>query len=214
MSEEAPQPRTRAEAFSALIHDQRISHGAFRTWHLLYDCRNSKTGLCNPGHRYIAAQLHCHKDSPKVWLTELRQAGWVDWTEKPNPKRPGSPPGVSHHYTLLDGQGLKFSVPTTRDTRVPKRRGTKPRPQNRGRSVPQSGDEVPPKQGTKLTPYLKGNGGGLEEGGSNSELGIVGAVPASASGFALEAQPEPAGFDVDSTQKESGRAIKGGFFKE
>jgi len=39
-------------------------------------------------------------------------------------------------------------------------------------------------------------------------------VPASASGFALEAQPEPAGFDVDSTQKESGRAIKGGFFKE
>jgi len=182
-------PRTREQARSAVLVDKRISRGAMHLWLLLRDHLNWKTGECNPGVRRLVRLMRCNKDSIQKWSAELQAARWLDWKKTQN-RTPGSPQGVSHQYAILDGCGFEYlkagRVPSTRDTSVPRRRGTL----NKGHSVPSTRDTVSPPQGTKPPPCLSDKGGKVSKSGL-AEARITGAPSASASGL-RGPQPEPA----------------------
>ena len=96
--------RTRGEAFSALLKD-RISHGAFRLWHILRDHENVETGNCCPGYRTLTDEIRCSRNSIKGWLDELRASGWVDWVVTTSRPTVDNPSGRMNSYRLLDGAG-------------------------------------------------------------------------------------------------------------
>jgi Helix-turn-helix domain len=133
-------PRTRAEAFSALIQDQRIGHGAFRLWHCLRDHQNPKSGLCCPGQRRISDQIGCNIHSLKRWTDELVTAGWlvVKVVER----------GEVFHYDLLDGQSQV--LPKTATGGVAKNSNTYPRCGKAQHSVAKNRYTVLRKTATKL----------------------------------------------------------------
>lgn len=64
------------EAFSEIIHDQRISHGAFRVWHLLLNMTGANR-KCYPSIRTIATKLGSDKNSIMAWLIELEAAMYL-----------------------------------------------------------------------------------------------------------------------------------------
>lgn len=122
-------PRSRAQVFSALISDGRLSHGAFRLWHALYDHMNSRTGQCNPGQRRLADMIGCDVHSLKRWTGELIDAGWIvveaqKWGGPKAWRR-----GESFRYTMLDGQGellRKTTSPSDGENHITRRRCEKP----------------------------------------------------------------------------------------
>ena len=178
-------PRTREQARSAILVDKRISRGAMHLWLLLRDHLNWKTGECNPGVRRLVKLMRCNKDSIQGWSAELHAAGWLDWKQTKN--RTGSHQGVSHQYTILDGCGFEYlkagRVPSTRDTSVPRRRGTL----NKGHSVPSTRDTVSPPLGTKpSSPLSEGEGRGSKVVVDESQ--IVGSPSALASAPAARAE--------------------------
>ena len=87
--------------YRRLLHDKRITHGAFRLWHYLRDMQN-KSGKCWPQQRTIARDLGCKTHSLRDWTESLVSAGYLA-TEKI---------GQNHHlrYTVLFGDG-KGAVP-------------------------------------------------------------------------------------------------------
>lgn len=97
--------RSRAESFSALIRDRRISHGAFRLFHLLRDHQNPKSGACFPGRRLQMESLGSDHHCLKRWTDELVASGWL----KVLPREKGE----VFHYELLDGQGQPWGKSTT-----------------------------------------------------------------------------------------------------
>lgn len=98
-------PRSRAEIFAALIQDQRISHGAFRLFHLLRDHQNPRTGACYPGRRRQMKALGSDHHCLKRWTAELVSAGWLCLLPVRN--------GEVFRYELLDGQGQPWWKSTT-----------------------------------------------------------------------------------------------------
>ena len=82
--------------YRRLIHDKRISHGAFRLWHYLHDRRN-KCLQCWPEQRNIASEVGCKTHSLRKWTSELVQGDYLA-VEKV---------GQNHHckYTILFGDG-------------------------------------------------------------------------------------------------------------
>src|SRR5664280_1856131 len=95
--------RTPAQGYSAILRDDRVSHGAFRLWHCLADHRNKNTGLCCPGQRTIAAEIGCDIHSLKGWTDELTNSGWL----AVNPLNRG------FNYVILDGLCAPLWKPTT-----------------------------------------------------------------------------------------------------
>ena len=91
-----------AVAFSALVLDSRVGHGAFHLWHFLYDHHNHVTGLCYPGHRLIRKEIRCDPHRITKWTDELEASGWlkIDRGASGANNR-----GFSYHYTLCDGRG-------------------------------------------------------------------------------------------------------------
>jgi hypothetical protein len=76
-----PPAQTQLEAFSRLIRDHRISHGAFRLWHALRDYTNAAS-KCFPGQRTLAEDTGCNIHSLKSWTDELVAADWLRTEEK------------------------------------------------------------------------------------------------------------------------------------
>jgi len=62
--------------YSELIRDPRISHGAFRIWHLLRDMTGNNS-CCWPSVRTIAELTHCAKESALAWIVELEASGYL-----------------------------------------------------------------------------------------------------------------------------------------
>ena len=95
--------------YRRLIHDKRISHGAFRFWHYLRD-HADKSGKCWPKQRNIGRELRCKTSSLTLWTAQLVNTGYLS-TEKI---------GQNHHfkYTILygDGNGVMPEWATRGDT--------------------------------------------------------------------------------------------------
>lgn len=94
--------RAKAEVFTALVKDRRISHGAFRLWHVLYGFTNSRTGVSFPGRRLLQTNMGCSHDSLPKWTHELVTNGWLHLASKAAKR------GHRFIYTLLDGTGEVF----------------------------------------------------------------------------------------------------------
>jgi hypothetical protein len=62
--------------YSQIIQDKRISHGAFRVWHLLRDMTGDNTH-CWPSMRTICKKISCSKSSVSGWIKELIEAQYV-----------------------------------------------------------------------------------------------------------------------------------------
>ena len=130
--------RSRAEWFSALMRDTRISHGAFRLWHCLYDYHNPKTMQCWPGRRTIMKDLACSGDSIAPWKKQLVQTGWLRIERR---GRNG------HLFTLLDGSQVVLesgpvSSPESRTTPEWSRNQDHSGPKTRTKAVLKPGPEV------------------------------------------------------------------------
>ena len=101
------------ETYSKLIRDKRISHGAFRVWHLFRDM-TGKNPNCWPSLQTIADTIGCSKPSVTVWLGELTAAGYVA-IEAGNRRRSnryqinGSLPKSSGLKLTLSGSNLNHS---------------------------------------------------------------------------------------------------------
>jgi hypothetical protein len=88
--------------YRRLIHDHRVSHGAFRLWHYLSDRRN-KNGQTWPNQRDIAAEIGCKIHSLTPWTNELVDAGYLA-TEKVGQKH-------NLRYTILPGNAPFAALP-------------------------------------------------------------------------------------------------------
>ncbi len=62
--------------YSQIIRDDKISHGAFRLWHLLRDMTGANA-CCWPSVETISKLIHCGKDSVLLWLVELEASGYL-----------------------------------------------------------------------------------------------------------------------------------------
>lgn len=80
--------------YGRLVRDERISHGAFRLWHLLRSYADQR-GNAWPRQETIAAQMHCKKESIRGWLDQLISGGYLTTRTA----------GKNHHfvYTLRFG---------------------------------------------------------------------------------------------------------------
>jgi hypothetical protein len=172
---DASPPRSRAEVFKALIYDRRLSLGAFKTWHLLRDYTNPRTGQCFPGRRRLATDLGSNFNSIQRWIGELTDAGWLTSTAK------GS--GFSMSYTLLDGQGQP--LPKTATPTVAENGNTHHRCRKRQRSVAGSGIAALPKAVTKVMGTHKGSHRPISKGAPS-----VLAVPPLGAGTAATCAPK------------------------
>lgn len=99
--------------FRRLIHDSRLSHGAFRFWHYLRD-RKDKNGQTWPKQSTIATDLHCKESSLTRWTKELKGAGYISVERM----------GQNHHYryTILPGDDRQFVPPqwaSRKESRTP-----------------------------------------------------------------------------------------------
>ena len=95
--------------YRRLIHDSRISHGAFRLWHYLRD-RKNKNGQTWPEVRTIAAEIHCKPHSVCKWVKELSAAEYISV----------EPIGHNHYhrYTILNGDAVGVAMPKWATPRV------------------------------------------------------------------------------------------------
>lgn len=175
---EAPEsPASRSKVFPKLMRDIKLSHGAFRLWHCLYDYWNPKSGVCWPGQRTIAEDMGCITHSIKGWTNELVEAGWVSIFQKKK--------GGRITYTLLDGAGnslAKVSRKSATQTVAEKRNSFRRRGKAR-HGVVENSDGVSRKSATEVSIPLKG--------GIHREE--VTSAPCAAGGSALEAQPPSPG---------------------
>jgi hypothetical protein len=62
--------------YSKIIRDERISHGAFRAWHLFRDM-TGKNECCWPSLKTICRELHCGRAALLGWIKELKSAGYI-----------------------------------------------------------------------------------------------------------------------------------------
>lgn len=129
--------RAKAEVFTALMKDRRISHGAFRLWHLIYSFSNSRTGMSFPGRRLLQQCLGCCHDSLPRWTQELVTNGWLSLTSKAAKR------GHRFIYELRDGTGQVFlkSGPLSRSAKWSR---------NQDQSGPESRTAVVLKAGSEL----------------------------------------------------------------
>lgn len=110
--------KERGELFTRIVEDKRVSHGAFRFWHLLNTKFAGKRRACWPGQRKIQKILKCSNDSIKPWSAELVTAGYLRIEKYEKHKHPfvrysKKPPGLV--YFIEDG-----TVPESRnDSSVP-----------------------------------------------------------------------------------------------
>lgn len=66
--------------FSTLARDTRISHGAFRAWHILFGMLG-KNAYCWPSIRTLAKTLDSSHQSVTDWLNELKALDYVRVTK-------------------------------------------------------------------------------------------------------------------------------------
>jgi len=65
--------------YEAIKIDQRITHGAFRLWHMLKDmCMINDNRFCWPGIRRLAALLHTDDRSITRWRKKLVACGYLE----------------------------------------------------------------------------------------------------------------------------------------
>lgn len=138
-------PRTRVEIFEALVVDKRISHGAFRLFHVLRSFENFRTGACFPGRRTQAKKLGSNFHHLKKWTAELVASGWLSVAPS---KR-----GEVYRYQLLDGLGQPW--PKVATPGVARSGSTRHRGQKWQHSAARSGSGVLPEVATKHYSLLK-----------------------------------------------------------
>lgn len=86
--------------YSQIMRDMRISHGAFRLWHILRDMTGTNKN-CFPAVRYLATTLKAHKNSILTWIMELEAALYLR-VERGNKHR-------SNRYYVLSGGSVSYS---------------------------------------------------------------------------------------------------------
>ena len=84
-------PAVKPWVFSSLVRDHRLTAGAFRLWHLLFDMSRT-SGRCWPGQRHLAGLLRCSEMSLKPWTEILVRCGYL-WIERITESN--RPPGCS-----------------------------------------------------------------------------------------------------------------------
>lgn len=109
MNEVAPrQPARKAaitgETYKALAFDKRISHGAFRLWHVLRDFAGKKL-KCWPGQRRLTQSLGSNFETIGRWRDELIHAGWLKVSNLDKK-------GVVHNYEIIPLPGAAESGST------------------------------------------------------------------------------------------------------
>lgn len=62
--------------YSKLIRDKRISHGAFRLWHLFREM-TGKNPCCWPSLQTVCREIGCGKESLLGWIGELQAGGYL-----------------------------------------------------------------------------------------------------------------------------------------
>ena len=113
-----PNPRhSAALTYDRLLLDKQLGHGAKILWLILRRHRNSRTGLCCPGYRTIAAEMGCDIGSIRGWLEALKAQRWLSWSEEhyrdpSDPRKPRQHPGKARRYVILDGTGKELGKPT------------------------------------------------------------------------------------------------------
>lgn len=122
-------------AYSVVLYDRRLSHGAFRLWHLLRD-RTGKNDSAWPSIRSMAKDLSSGIGSVALWIKELESAKYLR-IQRGNQRR-------SSRYFLLSFHSERVPVDEHRVSRTERR-------------VPVAGTELIP---VKPTP-LKGSGRAL-----------------------------------------------------
>lgn len=70
------------QSYTALVMDTRLSHGAFRLWHLLRQYADDK-GQCWPGMRRLRAQLASSLSQIAKWRAELVRLGYLSVDLRP-----------------------------------------------------------------------------------------------------------------------------------
>jgi hypothetical protein len=71
------------QTYSAIVRDSRLSHGAFRYWHLLRDYA-SDDGVCYPGMRRLSRELGSNPGRIAKWREELIGAGYLSVAPRKN----------------------------------------------------------------------------------------------------------------------------------
>lgn len=98
VNEDAPHEPVRNAAvtgatYKALAFDKRISHGAFRLWHVLRDFAGNKL-KCWPGQRRLMRSLGSNFETIGRWRDELIHTGWLKVSNL-------GKKGVVHIYELI-----------------------------------------------------------------------------------------------------------------
>jgi hypothetical protein len=94
--------KTQGLLYGKIRDDMKVSHGAFRLWHVLKGM-SGKNGCCWPGQRYLAEKYPFSIHSLKSWIQQLVDGGYVR-LEKPNQKRfPNVPHGFKGVVYLIPG---------------------------------------------------------------------------------------------------------------
>lgn len=79
--------------YKALAFDKRVSHGAFRLWHVLRDFAGKKL-KCWPGQRRLTRSMGSNFETIAGWRDELIQTGWLKVSNLDKK-------GVVHNYELI-----------------------------------------------------------------------------------------------------------------
>ena len=137
-----------AKRFARLMR-ARISHGAFRLFHCLYDYMDKGKGTCYPAQPTIQKDIHCSNDSIKGWTDELIETGWLMVEVKGRRYAPGQKlKGCRFVYTLLDGDGQPFlksgevTIPKIRKALDLSQKQERTSPKSRRKAFLKSGAEV------------------------------------------------------------------------
>ena len=137
--------------FAAILRDRRIRPGAFRLWHLIFDMSRSK-GICWPGIRRIAAEIHVTDESITTWRRKLIDCGYltaerITKNNAPNSRKLGgflySIPDLPGKAVQVNPDGFPRTANAVQDKLDGKERTANPRPDRRDVTDPRSNRSTP-----------------------------------------------------------------------
>lgn len=158
--------RSRAKVFSAILHDAKVPHGAYRAWHKIYDhCDPTKgDGIAWPGFRAICDGIGCRPESLTNWIETLIKRRWLKLVKRGGGKKRGS----HHVYQLLDGHGNQ--LPFRNAESATENRSTE-KAYHSARTDTEIRNGVGRKTVAECTPRGSGGGGGtIKETGGAADM--------------------------------------------
>lgn len=120
-----------ADTWKRLLHDKRISHGAFRLMHMLLD-HDGRHG-CFPGLRCLSREVGSNLTTVSRWLLELKQHDWIKFDAQHRRRT---------HYQLLPEVVTDGTVT---------RSGSRLLPEVVTESVTRSGNSTKPRELNQIT---------------------------------------------------------------